>query len=240
MRAEPMVRYASGIDDKEARKEAIQAAALTLFLEDTRRLPSVAAIAARADLAKGTVYLYFDSKEQVFTSLLTREWRAFIAIVKEHFQGSTDAPAQTVAAFIAGYAGHIVAHPSLMRLDSMGYAILEPNLPDDKLLDFKMELAAAIEDAGAVVDVSLSLNPGVGVELLVGSFAMTRGLWQISDIPDSVRQSPEFARHPFSRLDFGRDLVRALIDYWRGAWGEFPAPSGPAPSGFPSSLDTTA
>lgn len=227
-----MVQYATGLEDKKARQETILAAALSLFLEDTRRSPSVAAIARKAGLAKGTVYLYFDGKEQVFASLLVREWRAFIGQVKDHFADAPGTPQQTVASFIAGYAGHITHNPSLMRLDSMGYAVLEPNLPEDKLLAFKMELAAVLEEAGQVVDRSLSLPAGKGVELLVASFAMTRGLWQIADLPESILISPEYARHPFSRLDFGPDLVRALVDYWHGAWGDFPAPDGPDPRGL--------
>lgn len=227
-----MVRYATGTEDKEARREAILSAALTLYLADTRHLPSVAAIAAGAELAKGTVYLYFDSKEQVFASLHVREWRKFIVLVQQYFADAEGSSGQKVAGFIARYAGHIANHPSLMRLDSMEYAILAPNLPDDILLEFKLQLASVIEDAGAVVDSALKLEPGTGVELLIGSFAMTRGLWQISDLPDGVRQNPLFSRHPYARLDLGHDLVRALVDYWRGAWCEFSAPTEPNPDGF--------
>lgn len=227
-----MVQYATGAKEKKARQEDILAAALSLFLEDTRRAPSVAAIAAKAGLAKGTVYLYFDGKEQVFASLLVREWRGFIELVKRYFETASGTPEQIVADFIAGYAGYIASHPALMRLDSMGYAVLEPNLPEDKLLTFKMELAAVLDEAGTVVDRALSLEPGRGVKLLVAGFAMTRGLWQINDLPDAVLLSPEYALHPFSRLDFAPDLVCALVDYWRGAWGDFPAPEGPDPQGL--------
>ncbi|MCT4371576.1 hypothetical protein CLG85_015120 [Yangia mangrovi] len=56
------------------------------------------------------------------------------------------------------------------------------------------------------------------MDLLFRSFAMTRGLWQVADLPETVRAHPGFAGHPFARVDFGRDLSRALSDYWRGAW----------------------
>nr|WP_240989601.1 hypothetical protein [Salipiger mangrovisoli] len=52
-----MITYASAAEDKQARREAILEAALALFLEDTRRLPTVASVATRSKLAKGTIYI---------------------------------------------------------------------------------------------------------------------------------------------------------------------------------------
>ncbi|AVO38456.1 TetR family transcriptional regulator [Pukyongiella litopenaei] len=227
-----MVRYATGAEDKAARQQDILTAALDLYLQDTRRLPSVAAIAARAGLAKGTVYLYFDSKEQIFVTLQVREWRAFIDRVNRFFRSAPGTPEQKVAGFIAQLAGHIVANPSLMRLDSMGYALLAPNLSDDRLLEFKLRFAEILENTGHAVEEALALPSGKGVGLLIASFALTRGLWQIADLPATVRSAPDFAPHPFARLELGPDLLRALTDYWRGAWRAFPAPEAPDPAGF--------
>ena len=56
--------------EKEDRKEAILAAAREVFFEEGIRRATVEAIAARAEVAKGTVYLYFDTKETIVAHLL--------------------------------------------------------------------------------------------------------------------------------------------------------------------------
>ncbi|MCT4371824.1 TetR family transcriptional regulator [Yangia mangrovi] len=226
-----MISYASAAEDKEARREVILEAALALFLEDTRRLPTVAAVASRSKLAKGTIYIYFDSKEQIFASLLIRELRAFIAFVTRYFENARGDGPEIVAEFVAQYVSYVRDHPSLMWLDSMGYAMLEPNLTDAQALDLNLQFAEALEDAGRAMDAVLGLPQGEGVELLIRSFALTRGLWQLVDIPQSVRTNPSFASHPFARMDFGRDLARALTQYWRGAWEMSPRPDAPDAGG---------
>ena len=56
--------------EKEDRKEAILAAAREVFFEDGIGRATVDAVAARAEVAKGTVYLYFETKETILAHLL--------------------------------------------------------------------------------------------------------------------------------------------------------------------------
>src|SRR5687768_17171136 len=58
------------LKEKEDRKEQILAAARTVFFEEGIRRATVDAIAARAEVAKGTVYLYFPTKETILAHLL--------------------------------------------------------------------------------------------------------------------------------------------------------------------------
>lgn len=56
--------------EKEDRKEAILAAAREVFFEQGIRRATVDDIATRAEVAKGTVYLYFETKETILAHLL--------------------------------------------------------------------------------------------------------------------------------------------------------------------------
>lgn len=56
--------------EKEDRKGQILAAARHVFFEEGIRRATVDAIAARAEVAKGTVYLYFSTKETILAHLL--------------------------------------------------------------------------------------------------------------------------------------------------------------------------
>src|SRR5688572_28258418 len=60
-------------EDKEARRHSILDAAERLFLRHPDRMASVAEVATAAGLAKGTVYLYFPSKEEMLLALHERQ-----------------------------------------------------------------------------------------------------------------------------------------------------------------------
>ncbi|HET7403967.1 MAG TPA: helix-turn-helix domain-containing protein, partial [Usitatibacter sp.] len=70
---------AIALEDKEERGNAILDAAEALYLEHPDRIASVAEVAHAAGLAKGTVYLYFPSKEEMLLALHERHVRAFFA-----------------------------------------------------------------------------------------------------------------------------------------------------------------
>ncbi|MUH73591.1 TetR/AcrR family transcriptional regulator [Psychrosphaera haliotis] len=54
---------------KSARKQSIIDAAVELLSGNVSELPPVSAIAKQAGFAKGTVYIYFDSKERLFLDI---------------------------------------------------------------------------------------------------------------------------------------------------------------------------
>ena len=58
------------IKDRETRIAEIQEGAKKVFFQNGFQSPSVEAIAREAGLSKGTIYLYFKSKERIYTSLM--------------------------------------------------------------------------------------------------------------------------------------------------------------------------
>ena len=56
--------------EKENRKNAILKAARQLFFEKGFKFVTVDSIAAKAELSKGSIYLYFDSKEEIYVQIL--------------------------------------------------------------------------------------------------------------------------------------------------------------------------
>ncbi|HTK80616.1 MAG TPA: TetR/AcrR family transcriptional regulator [Rhizomicrobium sp.] len=76
---------------KRARPQEILEAALAVFAEKGFSATRMDDIAQRAGVTKGTIYLYFDSKEEVFKSLVRESIGETIARVSENataFQGS--------------------------------------------------------------------------------------------------------------------------------------------------------
>ncbi|APG05087.1 hypothetical protein BJI69_15075 [Luteibacter rhizovicinus DSM 16549] len=211
-----MVRYALAAEDKEARRDAILAAARTLFLRDPEKLPSAAAIATEAGLAKGTVYLYFATKEEIFMDLLHVERVAMMTRIREAFAPDGRSVDEKVTAFLAAYVAHVAGQPDILKLESLGYSVLERNIEQDRLRTYKQELGAALVGAGTVVEAALGLTEGEGARVLVHSYALTQGLWQALDIPPDCLAMMGDAALAFTSLDFATELKVSLDRYWRG------------------------
>ncbi len=64
-------------EDKQERHDAILDAAQRLLLRSPERVANVAEVAEEARLAKGTVYLYFPSKEELLLALHERNVDGF-------------------------------------------------------------------------------------------------------------------------------------------------------------------
>ena len=77
---------------KEARPGELLDAALSLFVEKGYAATKVEQVAARAGVSKGTLFLYFPSKEALFKAVVRADITARFAAWNEefeHFQGST-------------------------------------------------------------------------------------------------------------------------------------------------------
>ena len=64
--------------EKEARREQILRAAAKLFSEKGFEAATMAQIARQAELAPGTLYLYFKSKDELYFALLEPQLQAHL------------------------------------------------------------------------------------------------------------------------------------------------------------------
>ena len=69
--------------EKLVRREQILEAAYQLFHESGFSAATMDQIAERAELAKGTLYLYFKSKEEVYYALLDRGLEILIGLLED-------------------------------------------------------------------------------------------------------------------------------------------------------------
>ncbi len=71
--------------EREQRKKAILKSARKLFAERGFKPVTVASIAKKAELSKGAIYLYFNSKEEIYTQILLSDVEAFHKTMSQIF-----------------------------------------------------------------------------------------------------------------------------------------------------------
>jgi AcrR family transcriptional regulator len=85
--------------EQSMRRELIINAARQLFAEKGVDLTTVEEIAARAELGKGTIYSYFQSKEQIYIAIL----EGGLDVLKERMDRAMENPASAVEALYKMY-----------------------------------------------------------------------------------------------------------------------------------------
>lgn len=210
------VRRARADWQKQARRQDILDAAGDLFAEGGGELPSVAAVAARAGLAKGTVYLYFQSKEEVFLALLEwrkAEWMAAVGAAME-----AAAVSGSMTAVLDAATGYLLDHPEVLRLASYGNSVLERNVEPETALGFKQGVAENLALLGGRVEAHLpGLEPGAGARLLLRTYAYAVGLWQLAEPPAVIRELLQRDDLAMFRVDFAAELRAGVAALWSHA-----------------------
>lgn len=202
-------RRARGQEDKAARRQSILTAARTVFLARGFGDLTMAALARRAGLAKGTPYLYFKTKEEVFLALLQEELWDWLDFVETRLAAlrPNAAPAR-VAALLSGT---LAEREVLTRLLAILHTLVERNLDENVALAFKRDLLSRTRATGQALERVLGfLRPGQGIALLLAADALVIGFSQLADPAPAVRrllERPDLV--PF-RVDFAAELSRTL------------------------------
>jgi AcrR family transcriptional regulator len=203
-------------EDKQERQQAILDAAERLLRRSPDRMANVAEVADEAGLAKGTVYLYFPSKEELLLALHERHVADFFRALSALLERARDVSIDDIVAITNR---HMVAEPTFLPLATRCFGIMGTEVPRETALAFKERMSERLRDAGAALERHFSvLPPGGGVPLLRHSYALILGLWQMSstqpiELPDGADECPMVG------FDYAEELARGLRALWRGSVG---------------------
>lgn len=164
--------------ERADRKESILAAALACFVERGFHGTAIPQIAERADIAAGTIYHYFDSKDALVNALY-RGWKQTIAArvfaafpqaapVREQFRVMWHEMVAFATAEPTAFA-FIELHNHASYLDGASLAV------DRTIKDFAHAMIARAQGAGLVKP----LDAWLLMELVFGAFVgMMRAHWE--------------------------------------------------------------
>lgn len=200
--------------EKEERRNAILSAAEHLFVRHPDRLPSMAEVAAAAQLAKGTMYLYFSSKEEMLLALHGRHVHGFF---KAMFAVLQRAQPLTIDDMLALTREHIVKSQAFLPLAALCMGVMEKSVAPEVRNQFYFAIGDLLARAGAELERHFaSLPRGGGAQLLNQSYAQIIGLWQLMQpgcVPQEARNRPGLEMYAHS---YGEELEVALRALWSG------------------------
>lgn len=197
--------------DKELRREAILDAAESLWLSQPERMANVAEIAAAAGLAKGTVYLYFRSKEELLLAIHERHVEDFFRRITQRTQ---TIPNMVISDMFDATRDFLTATPAFLPLAALCHSMLERHIP--------LEIGYAFEERTlnrltSVVEQLRGHFPTLSVNLMLQSYALILGLWQLlrpTPLKELMKQRELTCA---CTEDYLCMLENALNALWRGA-----------------------
>jgi AcrR family transcriptional regulator len=178
-------RRARSPETKEARKAAILAAARLLV--DRTGFPSLTmdAVAARSGLAKGTLYNYFTTREELLLAILQADFAAWFSRLEAHW---TRAEHAFDGDFVELWTAGVVSQPRLAAGMAYLHLLLEPNISEEFALSWKRFL---YEKTTSLHYLLLSrFSPRLELAELVEAFSLftglSVGLWMQSQAPKQI------------------------------------------------------
>jgi AcrR family transcriptional regulator len=201
-------------EDKQERHTAILDAAERLLASGPERVASVAEVADEAGLAKGTVYLYFPSKEELLLAVHERNIDGFFGELIERLEGDGTV---TIDDILALTHRHIVEPPLFLPLAARCFGLMAQSIPAEPAMAFKQRMAGRLTRAGAGLERHFEqLRPGAGLALLRHSYALILGLWQMSGAAICPMSDGQSGALPALSYSYPDELDRALVALWNG------------------------
>ena len=102
--------------ERESRRSAILKAARKLFFDRGFKSVTVDNIAAKAEVSKGSVYLYFKSKEEIYTQILINDNISAFEDSKNKFSGKEAPAAGLLLGFADNYINYFLDETELFRI----------------------------------------------------------------------------------------------------------------------------
>lgn len=209
-------RRAMSDHQKQARRQKIIETTTQIFQETSYDAVNMADIAKKVGVAKGTLYLYFQTKESLFLAIQTELFERWFDEVDSSLETmATSTQPVTISKVVMLISQTLSKYPTLVRLIAILHTILEQNSDFETVLTFKQMLRTRSLHTAQLLETCLTfLQPGDGLRLLLQIHALIIGLQHMAEPADIVQQVLEEPGLEIFKIDFTPeflDVLKALI-----------------------------
>lgn len=203
---------ATDADAKLERRNELLDAAEVLLSPDGEPV-NIAELAERAGVAKGTVYLYFPSKEALLLALyqrtIERFFDAFDLVLGR-------AGPLSLAELLATVDQHLISSRHYCALAGRCLALVDSGLSIDLLYQHKLAIAERLRRCAQLLASRLShLSVDQALALVLHSHALVVGLWQMLHPVPALRELYALHTEPFILdRDYRAEINQALRTLW--------------------------
>jgi len=206
------LKRARSTEAKAERRETILSAADAMLRETGFDDFSMAGLAQKSGVAKGTLYLYFQTREEVFLEIANRLMDAWAARSMEEIK-----PGLTDAEFCARFGALSLSDPLLPDIATRLTMLIEKNVSIEVLSASKRCWAVRAMRMAAHMETVLDLKPGQGLELFGALAPLMIGTYTADlKAPDLIAQLPDDVQAILALNSFEDRFVPAALLLLKG------------------------
>lgn len=212
-----MAKRAMTKEAKEAKAQAILDKAKEMFLNSEYSKIKMSDIAAALGMSNGILFVYFPTKETLFLALLKREYENRIARLLEiaeetgirnfsDFKKIILIELEEVAEF----------NPLFIRLQAMCTAILEKNITQETMLEFKTSMYSKAMTACKALAQTGIISKETILEIFMTELSIITGCRLSCEMPSYITEIIEKNHLDGFKKDFKKEVVRTMSLYLDG------------------------
>ena len=179
----------------EARKEEIIKACAALYETKGFKEITIKEIGAATTLSRTGIYLYFETKEEIFLALLAKEYDAWSAEMRSVMRKEKELNREQVADVLSRT---LTDHPRLLRLLSMNHFEMEANSRPERLTEFKRSYGASLATVDDLVKTYIpDMDEAARQRFLYAFFPFIYGIYPYTSVTEKQKEAMKEAGIPY-------------------------------------------
>lgn len=196
-----------------ARREEIISACKTLYKDMSFKEITIMKIAEYTTFSRASIYNYFETKEEIFLSILQKEYELWNADLKS-LTASRDS--MTKDEIAKALASSLEKRRLLLKLMSMNHYDMEENSREERLCEFKVAYGESLKAVDALLQkFCADMDEKARRDFLYSFFPFIYGIYPYTIVTEKQKRAMEKAKVGFtfySIYDIAYTCARKLLE----------------------------